>query len=316
LKIAVCILNKDCAQQLRQCLDSLTSQEFQDFVVVVADGGSKDNSIFILQQFAEKDNCIHYFVQRSKGTGAARNELITYVRNHFPTVQKIIWGDSENVYDTNYVQNIINESAVVVGGTNIIDSTKPLSQSLWWYYNGWRGGAVSGNNECVDMSMYENHGYANVIRGEDLFFHQQLLEENRRFGNGPQAICFVKTVESLSEFIKWTKRKAQGLFQWSLHKRMSPSLLAHYSLFTMTLWSYLALFFVLFFVSPYLVALYPFPPIMLSMYFWQKGKHYVLGMKKITFFYFIPILLLHFSVVLFELFTLKFIKNMTVEENL
>ena len=36
VKIAICILNKDCAQQLKKCLDSLTSQVFKDFVVVVA----------------------------------------------------------------------------------------------------------------------------------------------------------------------------------------------------------------------------------------------------------------------------------------
>jgi glycosyltransferase involved in cell wall biosynthesis len=309
VKIAICLLTKDCAQQLKKCLDSLTSQVFKDFVVVVADGSSKDNSILILQQFAEKDNRVHYFVQRSKGTGTARNELVNYVRDHFPKVQKIIWGDAENVYDKNYVQNIINEDAVVVGGTNIIVSAKPLSQSLWWYYNGWRGGAVSGNNECVDINMYENHCYTNVIRGEDLFFHQQLLEEKHRFSNSPQAICFIKTVESLSEFIIWTKRKAQGLFQWSLHKRMFPSVLSHYSLFNIALWSYFALFFVLVFVSTYLVVLYLFPPIILSMFLWQKGKRYVIEMKKVTFFYFIPILLLHFSVMLLELVSLRLSKN-------
>ncbi|MHA1833931.1 MAG: glycosyltransferase [Candidatus Baldrarchaeia archaeon] len=316
MKIVVGILNKDCDQQLRRCLDSLLNQSFKDFEVVVVDGGSKDNSLEILQEYSKKDKRIHYFIQRSKGTGMARNELVTYVREYFPDTQKIVWGDAENVYDHGYLQNIVAENVDIVGGMNIIDSREPLSQSLWWYYNGWQGGAISGNNECIDIKIYRKHQYVDVIRGEDLIFHQKLVAEGYKLNHCSQAICYIKTVESFGDLINWTKRKARGLFQWANREGMLLSLFRRYLFFNILVWVYILFFFVLVLIFPFLVMPYLLPPFMLSTYFWQKGKFYTRGMKKTTFFYFIPVLLTHFSVMFFEILKLRFLKTSLLKEPL
>jgi len=305
VKIVVGILNKDCAKQLRECLDSLLDQSFRDFVVVVVDGGSKDDSLKVLQEYSKKDARIQYFVQKSKGTGMARNELINYVKGKFPNCEKIIWGDAENVYDREYLKNIVSRNACIIGGVNIIDSEKPLAQSLWWYYNGWQGEAVSGNNECVDIKVYEKYRYANVIRGDDFIFHQELAKNGYKFDHCAQAVCYIKTVESLGDLINWTKKKAIGLFQYASQKKKLPSLLTRYVFFNVVMWIYIILLSVSFFVSSFLVVTCLFPPLMLSMYFWQKGKRYVRRMRKITFFYFIPVLFLHFTIMFFELLKLS-----------
>ena len=309
-KIIVGILNKDCAQQLKQCLDSLLNQEFKNFEVVVVDGGSKDDSLCVLQDYSKKDERVHYFIQKSKGTGMARNELIEYVKENFPECSKIVWGDAENVYDPKYLENIVAKSKgfSVVGGKNVIDSKNPLAQALWWYYNGFPEG-VSGNNECVDMGIYKKHKYANVIRGEDYILHQQLVMEGHKLHKCLEAVCYIKTVETFSDFISWTRKKALGLFQWAYNEKKIISLIRHYLIFNILIWTYILLFFIIVLFFPFLLALYFAFPIMLSFYFWQKGKSFVRNMRKITFFYFLPVLLIHFSVVFFEILKLNLFKK-------
>lgn len=308
MNIIVAILNKDHAHQLKQCLDSLLNQNFKNFKVVVVDGGSKDDSLLILKQYSNRDKRIHCFVQKSRGTGMARNELVAYVRDHFPNAQKIVWGDSENVYDSNYLQNIVAVNADVVGGVNIINSENPLSQSLWWYYNGWRGRAISGNNECVNIRVYEKNQYVDVVRGDDFIFHRELTKQGYKLVHCPNAICYIRTMESLGDFIKWTRIKAFGLFQWFSREGLVFSVLRRYLFFNLFIWIYI-IFFAAVLTPPFLLVPYFLPPFMLSIYFWQKGKLYVKRMRKATFFYFIPVLLLHFSVTFFELLKLSILKR-------
>ena len=51
-EVVVAILNKDNANRLRLCLESLVAQTFREFNVVVIDGNSKDDSLNILHEFS------------------------------------------------------------------------------------------------------------------------------------------------------------------------------------------------------------------------------------------------------------------------
>lgn len=58
---------------LRQCLDSISNQTFKDFECICVNDGSTDNSLSILQEYANKDNRIKIISQENKGLSAARN---------------------------------------------------------------------------------------------------------------------------------------------------------------------------------------------------------------------------------------------------
>lgn len=311
MKIVVGILNKDCALQLRNCLESLLQQSFRNFAVVVVDGNSEDSSLSILQEYSLKDNRVRYFLQKSKGTGMARNEVIEYIKDRIPDCEKIIWGDAENVYDVNYIKELIKniKNQSIVGGVNVIDSEKPLSQSLWWYYNGWRGGAVSGNNECVDVKAYEGHKYADIVRGEDSLLHIELLQEGYTLNHCSEAICYIKSAEYFKDFLKWTRLKARGLYQWGSLKNTISSTLRNYLLFNVLIWTYVILLFASVLFSPLFLVLLLLPPLTFSIFFWFKGQSYVRTMKRTTTFYFIPVLILHFSVMFSELLRLSLFQN-------
>lgn len=63
-----------CAQEtLRECLDSVLSQSLSAIEVICVDDGSTDESLSILQEYAERDGRIRVLTQRNQFAGTARN---------------------------------------------------------------------------------------------------------------------------------------------------------------------------------------------------------------------------------------------------
>lgn len=63
-------------QYLKQCLDSIVKQTFEEFEVICINDGSTDNSFNILKEYARKDNHFKLISQENQGQGIARNKGI------------------------------------------------------------------------------------------------------------------------------------------------------------------------------------------------------------------------------------------------
>lgn len=62
---------------IRNTLDSILRQTFEDFEVIAIDDGSKDNSVNILREYANKDPRVKVFTQDNHGICATRNRGIS-----------------------------------------------------------------------------------------------------------------------------------------------------------------------------------------------------------------------------------------------
>ncbi len=71
--VAVIIPCYNQAQFLPECLDSVLAQEFSDWVCMIVDDGSRDNTREIAKTFADQDARVRYIWQENRGLGAARN---------------------------------------------------------------------------------------------------------------------------------------------------------------------------------------------------------------------------------------------------
>jgi glycosyltransferase involved in cell wall biosynthesis len=80
---------------LPRCLDSILSQTFQDFDVVLVNDGSKDDSGKICEAYAQADNRIHVIHQKNSGVSAARNAALDWVMEHSDS-QWILFVDSDD----------------------------------------------------------------------------------------------------------------------------------------------------------------------------------------------------------------------------
>jgi glycosyltransferase involved in cell wall biosynthesis len=68
MKISVIIPNYNSGQFLTKCLDSVFSQSYKDFEVIVADGYSTDNSPEILERYQKLHKNLKVVYRASKGT--------------------------------------------------------------------------------------------------------------------------------------------------------------------------------------------------------------------------------------------------------
>lgn len=95
ISVIIPVYNKE--KYIAKCIDSVLSQTFSDFELVLIDDGSKDNSGKILDEYASKDSRVKVFHIENGGVMAARNlgvnksvgEYITFIDGD-DTVEKTL----------------------------------------------------------------------------------------------------------------------------------------------------------------------------------------------------------------------------------
>lgn len=86
---------------LHQCIDSLLNQTYSDIELICVNDGSTDNSLSILNEYAEKDSRIKVFTKRNEGKGAAsaRNMGLDHATGKY-----IMFLDSDDFFELNLIE--------------------------------------------------------------------------------------------------------------------------------------------------------------------------------------------------------------------
>ena len=105
---------------LQRCIESVLTQSYRDFELILVDDGSKDNSGTICDEYAKKDNRVRVFHKENEGVSSARNvgldeaegEYITFVDSDdylLPTallnIQNVLNKTDAVLYLFDYQQN-------------------------------------------------------------------------------------------------------------------------------------------------------------------------------------------------------------------
>ena len=101
---------------LRSCLDSVLSQTYKDFEVLMVNDGSTDGSGVICQDFVERDSRFHYFEKENGGLSDARNYGLDRAKGHY-----ITFLDSDDFLFEDYLENLyyasrLSDSDITIGG--------------------------------------------------------------------------------------------------------------------------------------------------------------------------------------------------------
>ena len=91
-------------QYISDCLNSLLQQSYKNWVAIVIDDGSKDNSLQLLQQYAHKDSRINVFTKKNEGVSKARNYALSKLENY--EYDWICFLDIDDWFDPERFQNI------------------------------------------------------------------------------------------------------------------------------------------------------------------------------------------------------------------
>lgn len=84
-KISVIVPVYKAEAYLHRCVDSLLTQTFQDFEILLVDDGSPDRSGEICDEYARQDSRVRVFHKENGGVSSARNEGINNARSKWIT---------------------------------------------------------------------------------------------------------------------------------------------------------------------------------------------------------------------------------------
>lgn len=83
VKISIIIPVYNVENYLRVCLNSIVNQSLSDIEIICVNDGSSDNSLAILQEYAERDDRFVIINQKNSGPGVARNNALDIVKGKY-----------------------------------------------------------------------------------------------------------------------------------------------------------------------------------------------------------------------------------------
>lgn len=114
-KLSVIIPIYNAKDYLRECLDSIINQSFKDIEIICVDDGSTDNSLEILQEYAQNDNRIKIVPQKNQYAGVARNNGMKVASGEY-----LHFMDSDDYLADEFVYEKMLEIACANSSQNII----------------------------------------------------------------------------------------------------------------------------------------------------------------------------------------------------
>lgn len=110
MKFSILIPVYNVEKYLKQCIDSVLAQDFEDFEIILVNDGSTDNSAKLCAEYASKDNRIVYFDKNNEGLLLTRRFAIKRARGEY-----CLFLDSDDYWEPHVLarlNGIINETKV------------------------------------------------------------------------------------------------------------------------------------------------------------------------------------------------------------
>lgn len=95
------------AKYIGETIDSVISQTYPDWEMIIVDDGSKDNSAQIVREYAEKDSRITLVQQENAGSAAARNNGIRRAEGQY-----IALLDADDLWHPDFLEKQDRKSVV------------------------------------------------------------------------------------------------------------------------------------------------------------------------------------------------------------
>lgn len=188
-KISVIIPVYNTEKYLKLCLDSVLNQTLKDIKIICVNDGSTDNSLSILQEYANKDDRVTLISKENGGLSSARNAGLEKVNSDY-----VFFLDSDDTIEIDtleimYNKMIKNDVDVVICDVNCINE-KDINPEIRENKQNWflRFKNIEGKHEIpLDVkskicSVAWNKLYKmSIIKEHDLKFDLGFVNEDEGF---------------------------------------------------------------------------------------------------------------------------------------
>ncbi|PZX50251.1 glycosyltransferase [Algoriphagus chordae] len=215
MKFSVIIPVFDRPEELGELLQSLTTQRFTDFEVVVIEDGSTLDSSSVVEEFRDKFP-IQYLVQSNTGQGFARNNGMKIAQADFFVIL-----DSDVILPQDYLLRlsdaIESRNLDAFGGPDASDKdfssmqkAMDFAMTSFWTTGGIRGKMkdpskyqARGFNMGVSRSVFEiTGGFVDPNQGEDIEWSIRIKKAGFKLELVQEAFVYHKRKNTLSSFAK------------------------------------------------------------------------------------------------------------------
>ncbi|MEM4217279.1 MAG: glycosyltransferase family 2 protein, partial [Candidatus Methanomethylicaceae archaeon] len=195
-KVSVIIPVYNCEKYIRECVESVLSQDYENLEVIVVDDGSTDATPNILKEFGQK---IRYIHQANRGAAAALNEGI-----RFASGSLIAWLSADDLYLPGkiiaQVQKFQEDPSlglvytdwimIDAEGREILTVQAPCPPEKAFVREMLKGNFINGSSVLIRRECFERAGYFDErlpadVDG-DMWF--RLLKHGYRFGHVPKLL--------------------------------------------------------------------------------------------------------------------------------
>lgn len=118
-EISLIIPVYNAEKYLKECIESLIKQTYQNLKIIFVNDGSKDNSLNIINEYKEKDSRIIVIDKQNEGVSATRNRGLEEATSDW-----IIFVDSDDTLELNavetLVENIKDDSEIILSEVNYL----------------------------------------------------------------------------------------------------------------------------------------------------------------------------------------------------
>ncbi len=103
--VSIIIPVYNASKYLPGCLDSLISQTYEKIEIICVNDGSDDDSLMILEKYAEMDQRISVYSQKNQYAGAARNFGMDHARGKY-----FLFLDSDDLFMPEMIETVVKRA--------------------------------------------------------------------------------------------------------------------------------------------------------------------------------------------------------------
>lgn len=227
--VSVIIPVYNSERYLREALESVQSQTYQNIEIITIDDGSTDGSGSILHEAAKKDPRILLIEKCNSGVSDSRNRGIDAAHGQY-----ICFVDSDDIIEPDYIERMIytaldNNAEMVVCGYSLMDKRGKKREIDIKYKSGNIAGqtgafrelldsglAYSSCNKLIQRSILEKYNIrfsSGATFDEDMFFSWRVASACKNVHYCPCALYRYRLIASSS-----TMRYHAGLYEYYLRE--------------------------------------------------------------------------------------------------